>query len=203
MTVKSFPHAAFALLCATIVAAGHLVAAGQASRRDADQMRQKVASISQFATRPAREARRTTVTENEVNAYLAYDGATDLPAGVVEPVVTILGTGRVSGRAIVDLDAVRKLKQPSSMFDPANFLTGRLPITATGVLTTNNGVGRFQLESATVGGMPVPKTMLQQIVSAYSRSPQNPSGINLDDPFELPARIREIQVERGQAVVVQ
>jgi len=166
-------------------------------------MRQKVASISQFAARPAREARRTTVTENEVNAYLAYDGATDLPAGVVEPVVTILGTGRVSGRAIVDLDAVRKLKQPSSMFDPANFLTGRLPITATGVLTTNNGVGRFQLESATVGGMPVPKTMLQQIVSAYSRSPQNPSGINLDDPFELPARIREIQVERGQAVVVQ
>ena len=30
-----------------------------------------------------------------------------------------------------------------------------------------------------------------------------PSGIGLDDPFALPARIREIQVERGQAIIVQ
>lgn len=201
--MKSYPRAAFALVAAAIFTVGHLLAAGQASRRDADQMRQKVASIAQFADRPGREARLTTVTENEVNAYLAYEAVNDLPAGVVEPIVSILGTGRVSGRAIVDLDALRKSKQPSSMFDPANFMTGRVPIAATGVLTTNNGVGRFQLESATVAGMPVPKTMLQQIVSAYSRSPQNPSGINIDDPFELPARIREIQVQRGQAVVVQ
>ena len=80
---------------------------------------------------------------------------------------------------------------------------GRVPITATGVLSTSNGLGRFQLESATVGGVPVPKMMLQEIVSYYSRTPQNPAGINIDDPFPLPARIREIQVERGQAVVVQ
>ena len=80
---------------------------------------------------------------------------------------------------------------------------GRVPITATGVLTTSNGLGRFQLESATVGGVPVPKMMLQEIVSYYSRTPRNPAGINIDDPFPLPARIREIQVERGQAVVVQ
>jgi len=200
MSSLRFP---FILLCAAAIVGSHAVAAGQASRRDADQMRQKVASIAQFAQRPAREARRTTVTESELNAYLAYDAKSDLPPGVVEPVVTILGTGRVAGRAVVDLDEVRKLKQPSSMLDPSSYLTGRVPVAATGVLMTNNGVGRFQLESATVAGLPVPKTMLQQIVSAYSRSPQNPSGISLDDPFELPARIREIQVERGQAVVVQ
>ena len=64
-------------------------------------------------------------------------------------------------------------------------------------------MGRFQLESAAVGGMPIPKLVLQEIVGYYSRTPQNPSGINLDDPFALPARIREIQVQRGQAIVVQ
>lgn len=178
-------------------------ASGQPSRRDADQMRQKVAAIVQFSERPRREPLRTTVTEPEVNAYLAYDARQELPPGVVEPVVTIVGTGRLSGRAIVDLDAVRKQKKPTSMLDPASYLTGRVPITATGVLTTSNGVGRFQLESATVGGLPVPKMVLQEIVSHYSRTPQNPSGINLDDPFALPSRIREIQVERGHAVVVQ
>ena len=84
-----------------------------------------------------------------------------------------------------------------------NYLTGRLPVTATGTLQTSNGIGRFELESASVGGVPIPKMLLQEIVSYYSRTPQNPVGISLDDPFALPARIREIQVERGQAIIVQ
>ena len=79
----------------------------------------------------------------------------------------------------------------------------QLPVIATGRLQTGNGIGRFELESATVGGVPIPKLLLQEIVGYYSRSAQNPSGFNIDDPFSLPARIREIQVERGQAIIVQ
>ncbi len=52
-------------------------------------------------------------------------------------------------------------------------------------------------------GSPVPKLILQEIVSYYSRSPERPAGIGLDDAFMLPARIREIQVEVGRAIVVQ
>ncbi len=126
-----------------------------------------------------------------------------LPTGVVEPAVNILGTGRLSGRAVVDLDAVRRQKNPTSLLDPMNYLAGRLPVTATGLLRTSNGMGRFQLESASVSGVPIPKLLLQEIVSYYSRTPDKPSGISLDDAFALPARIREIQVERGQAIIVQ
>jgi hypothetical protein len=174
------------------------------ARRDADAMKQKVAAIESFAQRrgPA-EPRRTMVTESEVNAYLSLDAREQLPVGVVEPTVTILGTGRVSGRAMVDLDAVRKQRPPSGLLDPMTYLSGRLPITATGVLTTSNGVGRFDLESASVGSVPIPKMLLQEIVSYYSRTPEKPAGIALDDPFALPARIREIHVQRGQALVVQ
>jgi hypothetical protein len=175
----------------------------RASRRDATLMKQKVATIAAHGERSLNQARRTTVTENEVNSYLVYEVREQLPTGVVEPSVTILGTGRVSGRAVVDLDAVRKQKNPTSLLDPMNYLMGRLPVTAVGVLKTSNGVGRFQLESASVSSIPVPKLLLQEIVSYYSRTPENPSGISLDDPFALPARIREIQVERGQAIIVQ
>jgi hypothetical protein len=192
-----------ALAAALAAAASGAGADVRPQRRDADLMKQKVAAISAFGERPGRQSRRTTVTETEVNAYLVYDAHSDLPVGVVDPWVTILGTGRVSGRAVVDLDAVRKDKKPTSMLDPMSYLTGRLPITATGVLTTNNGVGRFALESAAVSGIPIPKIVLQEIVSYYSRTPQNPAGISLDGPFALPARIREIHVERGQAIVVQ
>ena len=172
------------------------------SRADAVSLKKKVTSIAEFSARPTREPRRTTVTENEVNAYLTFDALDQLPAGVVEPTITIVGPGRVTGRAVVDLDAVRKQKS-RTVLDPMNFATGRLPVTATGTLTTSNGVGQFQLESASLGPVPIPKVLLQEIVSYYSRTPENPDGIGLDDPFALPARIREIQVEPGRAVVVQ
>jgi hypothetical protein len=191
------------LVAACLVALGAAAAAGQASRRDSDAFKQKVAAIVDAGARPARAALRTSVTENEVNAYLAYDVKDQIPPGVVNPTVTILGTGRVSGRAIVDLDAVRRQQNPTSLLDPTSYLTGHVPVAATGVLQTSNGIGRFQLESATIGGVPVPKVLLQQIVSYYSRSPDKPGGIGLDDAFALPARIREIQVQRGQAIIVQ
>jgi hypothetical protein len=175
----------------------------RSSRRDANLMKQKVATINRLGEKPQKERRRTTVTENELNAYLALEVLGDLPKGVVNPNVSILGGGRLSGRAVVDLDAVRKESPPKGLLDPKNLLIGRLPIAATGVLTTSNGVGRFALESASVGGLPIPKFLLQEILTYYSRSPERPEGLNIDDPFALPVRIREIQVSRGQAIVVQ
>ena len=173
------------------------------SRADALSLKQKVDVISRFAAVPARQPQRTNVTENEVNAYLTFDARDHIPAGVVEPVVTIVGAGRLSARAVVDLDAVRKQKARRGLLDPMRYVTGRVPVTATGVFTTLDGVGQFELESAALGAVPVPKLILQEIVSYYSRTPENPSGIGLDDPFMLPARIREIQVETGRAIVVQ
>jgi len=190
-----------ASVCA-VTAAVSLRADG-VTRRDADSMRQKVAFITQLGERPDTQIHRTTVTENEVNAYLAYDAPSDLPTGVIEPAVTLLGPGRISAHAVVDLDAVRRQRSATSAFDPMSYLSGRLPVAVTGALTTSNGVARFDLESATVSNVPVPKAMLQQILSHYSRTSANPGGIVLDDPFPLPARIREIQLLQGQAIVVQ
>ena len=117
--------------------------------------------------------------------------------------MAILGDGRVSGTAVVDLDRVRRQRNATSWFDPISYLTGSLPVAASGRITTNNGVGRFELQSASVSSIPVPKIFLQQIVSYYTQSPSRPSGIRIDDPFALPARIREIEVGRHEATIVQ
>jgi hypothetical protein len=179
-----------------------LLAGSAPSRADAESLKRKVTSINDFSARPTPQPRQTTVTEDELNAFLALDAGDQLPAGVVEPAITIVGTGRVSCRATVDLDAVRKQK-PRGLLDPLNFATGRLQVTATGVLTTSNGVGMMEFQSAAVGPLPIPKVILQEIVSYYSRTPERPAGIDLDAPFVLPARIREIHVQTGRAIVVQ
>jgi hypothetical protein len=192
-----------AVISAVLAATSYADADVRASRRDADLLKQKVVAINQFGARPSKLPRRTTVTENEVNAYLTLDALNDLPVGVLEPSVTILGSGRLSGRAVVDLDAVRRQSPPRSLLDPRNLLIGRLPVTATGVLTAGNGVARFSLESAAIGGLPMPKIVLQEILSYYSRTPDKPDGISLDGPFDLPSNIREIQVDPGQAIIIQ
>jgi hypothetical protein len=173
------------------------------SRRDATLLKQKVATITAHAEKATRQPRKTLVTESEVNSYLVYEAREQLPTGVVEPSVSILGGGRLSARAVVDLDAVRKEKNPTSLLDPMNYLMGKVPVSAVGVLKATNGVGHLELESAAISRLPIPKFLLQEIVGYYSRTAANPAGINLDDPFALPARIREIQVERGQAIIVQ
>ena len=89
------------------------------------------------------------------------------------------------------------------MLDPAQLLRGRVPVTATGVLRSKNGEFRFELESATVAGIEVPKSMLQELVSYYTRSAANPDGYSLDMPFTLSGGIREITVESRRAVIIQ
>jgi hypothetical protein len=200
--MRSSRLAVAAALSVAIVAPA--VARQRFNKQDSDRFETKLTRIVAFSNekraRPATLA--TPVSDAEVNAYLEYGAKAQVPVGIVEPQLNALGEGRVSGKAIVDLDVVRKQKQ-RGWLDPMAYLTGSLPLTATGLLITKDGVGRFQLESAEVSGVSVPRSLLQELVAYYSRTPENPRGISMDDPFELPARIREIQVQRGQATIVQ
>lgn len=175
------------------------------SKADGDRFQSKltrIVTLGNTPRAPRRAAQSTVVSDVEVNSYLRYHAQEQIPVGIVEPTLNAHGEGLVSGRAIVDLDAVRKQKQ-RGWLDPMGYLTGRLPLTARGRLTTQNGVGRFVLESAEISGVTVPKTLVQELLSYYSRTPEDPDGINMDDPFELPAQIREIRVAPGAATIVQ
>jgi hypothetical protein len=201
---QPFRFARAAAAIAIAAAAVPLDAQPRLSVQDAERFQSKLTQIVQFAppSGRARTSKSTEVTDVEVNAYLKYRAADQIPVGIVNPTLGAVGNGRVSGRAIVDLDAVRTQKK-RAWTDPMGYLTGRLPVTAVGTLSTENGVGRFQLESAAVSGVTVPKAVLQELLSYYSRTPENPAGINMDDPFALPARIREIKVGQGTALVIQ
>jgi len=204
--LRATPWVTGAIAIATI-AATTAVAADVYTRADSTSMRQKIDRIVQAErAAPRRQAPAgltTPLTQREVNSYLRYDLAAQVPVGIVEPVITIVGEGRLMGEALVDLDAVSRANPPKGFFDPMRLLTGRLPVRVEGVLVTSRGTGRFSLETATIAGVPVPKSVLQTLVTHYSKSHDNPNGVGLDDPFALPAAIREIRVEPGRAVVVQ
>jgi hypothetical protein len=187
-----------------LLAVGVAVSAqSSAPRAQADQFEVKLRQILSYSAAPSSAPRRTPVTQQEVNAYLKVRGPELLPIGVTDPTVAAHGAGRLSGRAIVDLDVVREQKSSGSLLDLRSYLTGRLPVTAEGILHTRDGFARFELQTAAVGGVPIPKSFLQELVSYYTRSSDYPNGISLDGTYELPANIREIQVGEGNAIVVQ
>ena len=185
----------FALLALLGVAS--LYAAGP-TRREAASFQQKIDTLKKQQPK-----RRTIVTENELASYFQFEASKDLPVGVIQPVIKVLGPNRLFGSAVVDLDAVRKASPPTSLLDPKNLLIGRVPLSATATFTGMNGQGRFLLESAKIGNLPLPKLLLDEIASYYTRSEARPQGYTTEDPWPLPAGIREVRITPGQALIVQ
>ena len=135
-------------------------------------------------------------------AIARYKAGAEL-AGISPPVLRILADNRLSATATLDLDVMNGSRPPAEGFDPLRMLTGSVPAKVTGRLMTENGSGRFELESAELGGIPLPRALVSQLVSRYSVSADEPNGVDLDAPFDLPSSIREIRVEPGLVTVLQ
>jgi hypothetical protein len=179
-------------------------AGGVETRQAAESLSQKIAAITQNAASPKGvRPHNVTVTEDELNSWFVFRSSRYLPAGVSRPSVNLLGDGGVRGMVTVDLEKLAARRGSTSPFDPLALLGGRVPVTVTGTLRTKAGVGQFEVQSTDVSGIPVPKFILQQLLSYYATTPDQPEGLNIDDSFTLPASIQRIDVGRGQMVVVQ
>src|SRR4051794_37767847 len=83
------------------------------SKQDAARFQAKLETIKKNAVTPAKakSTRSVQVTDAEVNAYLKFLAGSDVPVGIVDPTLHAAGNGLVTGRAMVDLDAVRTQKK--------------------------------------------------------------------------------------------
>lgn len=197
----------YRLVLAVVVAASFVLGAAAQESRDAlaDRARDKIDAIAAAgeAPRPSRaKLIRSELTEAEINAYLDVHGPDVLPSGITRPELRLRNDGRVWARATVDLDAVRRAR-PRTWSDPLFYVMGAVEVVAAGVVSADEGVGRAQLESATVGGVSVPPVVIREVLQFYTKSAARPGGIDLDAPFELPANIRSAVVERGRVAILQ
>ena len=163
----------------------------------AEAFEKKIQLVQKISEQKAAKDRPTTFSQAETNSYLKFKAGDLLPTGLTQPDITMLGDGKVSGKAIVDLDIVRQKSSSGGWFDPTSYLGGKLPVTASGRIVTWDNKGKFELENATINGIPLPRSLLAQMVNFFSRTPDNPRGSSIDDTFELPANIKTIDVNNG------
>ncbi len=192
-----------ALVLSTVLSAQ----APSAAQRESEKMQQSLAAIVGRSTTPAPKGKplaplRTSFTDKQFNAWLGEGGKDQLPAGLVGPRVTFDNGGKIAIRAVVDLDAVRKSKE-RGWLDPLAYLNGFMEISMDATFYGSGGQGTFDVVSATLGNVPVPRVFLQELIAYYSKSTDFPNGILLGKPFPLPAAVRDVSVQRGLATVVQ
>ena len=194
---------AWSFCLVSLIAGATLMAADVLTPQLAGAFEKKIVTVQTNASRDAKKPRPTQFTQAETNSYLKFKSAPLLPTGLAQPVITLHGEGRVTGRAVVDLDVVRQKQSSGGWFDPTSYLTGKLPVTASGRIVTGDGKGRFELSSAEISGVPIPKSFLAQMVNYFTRTADNPRGSSIDDTFELPTKIQRIDVEPGRFVLHQ
>jgi hypothetical protein len=173
------------------------------SPEDGDRLQAKIDAIVKNAAANPPKPREFSIAEQEANSYLRFNLKEKIPKGLAEPEITMIGDGALAARVLVDMDEVKRRRQSRSVIDPLNYLSGQVPLNARGLLRTREGRGQFYLRSADIGGVPLPKPVLQELIGFFSRTPQNPRGFDIEAPFDLPSKIREISVRSGESVVIQ
>ncbi|HMA79545.1 MAG TPA: hypothetical protein VKR81_01590 [Candidatus Binatia bacterium] len=191
-------------LALVIIGMAISAAAGtQLSRAQGDAMARKIEAIAKNGAANPVRPKRTPMSELEINSYMNFNLRDKIPRGLAGPQISLLGNGRLSGRVFVDIDEFKRHRASAGFLDPLNYLSGQVPVTASGTLSTRSGQGRFQFYAADILGVPLPKPILQELVSFFSRTPDRPNGFNMDEPFDLPAKIREVAVDSGETIVAQ
>jgi hypothetical protein len=183
-----------------------LVVTAHASRQsdldpdDGQRLVDKLADLFGREAAPVNPDQPVIIFQREINAYLRFQGAAALPAGVTDPDVTLRNGGVVAVRAIVDLSIVRDAR-PRGLFDPLGHFVGRFPVTVDGVVRTKGGLAHIDIELVTIGGVPIPSSVFVELVRYYSRSEQYLDGVDVSDPFDLPYGMPELRVEHEKVVV--
>jgi hypothetical protein len=193
-----------AIVCWLLLAAAIAGAAGsQLSQEHGNRLAGKIESIQRNGAAASVRPQTTRLSQTEVNSYLAFNVPEKIPHGLTNPQIGMVGSGQLSGRVYVDIDEFKRSRQSGGLMDPFSYISGQVPVSARGFLRTRDGIGQFQLAAAELHGVPLPKPLVQELVSYFSRTPERPNGFNLDEPFPLPAKIHTVTIESGEALIAQ
>lgn len=190
----------FALLAA---AQGSLPTAprqGAYSWDQAKSLTQKLEAIEKRRMERSRKRQTVLFTQGEVNSYLNLAYAEKLPKGVRDVEVR-LDRERMMVKGLVNIDRVKGKVSEGGGWSPLSFLSGDVPVEATGKLRGKDGFGQVVWETVYVGGVRVPISALDQMVRSGTKSEENPEGFDIQAPFRLPYSVDRLRLEPGRALL--
>jgi len=165
---------------------------------ESESLARKLASIEERQRQQSRKPQSVLVTEAELNSYLNLGYAPQMPKGVSDVEVR-LNYERIHATGVVDLERVKGKVPPQAPWSPLSFLSGRVPVEMAGRFLNEDGFGTIEWESVRLASIPVPISLLEELVSSSTRSAKNPEGFDIHAPFRLPYSVNRVRLEPGRA----
>lgn len=133
-------------------------------------------------------SKKVTVTESELNSYMAYRIETEQSDIMKELRLKLYEKNRVEGKIYVDL---RGRNLPKILRPEMNFYLD-------GTIEVREGLVRLNLKSLYLESQKIQPQMLNMVIYIGSKS-QGTEPFRLDDWFELPYGIKNIETDKGFA----
>jgi hypothetical protein len=171
------------------------------SKAAADRCDSKLKDLEDFSAHRQTGKRQTTrFSEVEVNSYLALDLRSHYHP-CLKSLTVAFEENMLQGTAVVDFD---QLRSPSSRMFPrllSFMISGLHSITIRGRVVSGNGKARVQLLQARFDNKTLPRSLVEEIISAVGRKQTPPF-----DPLqssELFDDIERLEVHTGYVLVYQ
>ncbi len=171
------------------------------SQAAAERCGLKMKSLEDFAAdRKGHPNQTTQFSEEEANSYLALNLSRKYHPSLKSLVVTF-EKERMQAVAVIDFD---QLASKSTKLLPqliGLLLSGTHTLTARGQVISGGGKARFQLEQARFDDSTLPKSLVEEIITAVGKK-QNPPFDPLQ-PSTLPYEIDHLEPNQGNIMVFQ
>jgi hypothetical protein len=171
------------------------------SREQADSLARKLESLT-GATPAKKKAppRSVLLTEGEINSYLNLVLLPTVPT--VTNVELRIDDGSLTATGLVDIDQIKR-RLTLSPWNPVSFLRGRVAVNVSGRYANagRDGLGRVTIDEVRAGNVPIPISMIEQLVASSTRSAALPDGLDIREPFPLPPPVRGLRLQAGKALL--
>jgi len=144
------------------------------------------------------ERRTYTLTESDLNAYLAAK-MKERPQRDVESLTVQMKEGFFTTHLKVDFDRVEIKGDSMTETLVRTILRGKQTIDVDGRLVTENGKGTYHVDRASLSGIPLPPSLVNSILSSVGRRQDPP--FDPTEPFDLPYSLKTIRVTSKKAIL--
>ena len=118
-------------------------------------------------------------------------------------IVQLAGSGTEKfAPALVDLQEVQAKVPAGSLGGLFSFLSGKVPLEARGrVSAPAEGFSSIAIEQVYLSTIPVPVSVVEQLVASATKTAESPQGFDVQSPFRLPYALKRVRLQSGRAVL--
>ena len=167
--------------------------AGWAEYPGYNSARQKFDLIESGRLRPGS---RVVLTPAELNAYAQHE----LPTGVTQPRLQIVGTGVVTGSVMIDFGKIRRAQGYRPGWLMSRLLDGDRPVAVTARIQSGGGRATVVVQKVEVDGLEIDGRALDFLIQNFLIPMYPDAAVNR--PFELGHRIDRLDVQPSAVGVV-